>query len=290
VGQLPSDRDGDYSVLYVGDPRLLPSAVVDVGGGIAYGVLRDGGATGVDTLVATPSTMTVALDRAVRVLVTGESLRGGRLLAPLAVRYVVVPLRDASLYSRRLPLTGDIGPSLVARMADQLDFRRVYTATDLVIFENVAAIPAVSVLAERAAVSSKSATEASLLAESLTVQDEFISGFAAERANVGELSAGTVHLASPFSDRWTLRVDGAQIAPRVAFGTTTAFDAPVAGKATLRLSASLAHRLLVSLQVVLWMMVLAITFNPSRFRGRVRAAREVVEVSLRGDEQRSVSS
>jgi len=39
-------------------------------------------------------------------------------------------------------------------------------------------------------------------------------------------------------------------------------------------------------QVVLWVVVLAITFNPSRFRGRVRAAREVVEVSLRSEESR----
>jgi len=27
-----------------------------------------------------------------------------------------------------------------------------------------------------------------------------------------------------------------------------------------------------------------VAFNPSRFRGRVRAARQVVEVSLRGDD------
>jgi hypothetical protein len=34
--------------------------------------------------------------------------------------------------------------------------------------------------------------------------------------------------------------------------------------------------------------VLAVGFNPSRFRGRVRAAREVVEVSLRSDDERKV--
>jgi hypothetical protein len=43
---------------------------------------------------------------------------------------------------------------------------------------------------------------------------------------------------------------------------------------------------LVAMQVVLWLLVLSITFNPSRFRGRVRAAREVVEVSLRSDDRR----
>jgi hypothetical protein len=72
----------------------------------------------------------------------------------------------------------------------------------------------------------------------------------------------------------------------VAFGGTTAFDAPIAGTATLQLRASLAHRLFVAVQIALWLIVLAVTFNPSRFRGKVRAAREVVEVSLRSDDHR----
>ncbi|MFM8506921.1 MAG: hypothetical protein ACKOBR_04410, partial [Actinomycetota bacterium] len=156
----------------------------------------------------------------------------------------------------------------------------------IVIFENMAALPTVAVLDERSAVASQQATEAGLLAEPLTSRGALLSGLVPHRANVGALSAGTVHLAVPFSDRWTLRVDGARIAPRVAFGATTAFDAPVAGNAELRLRAGLSHRVLVAMQVLLWVFVLAITFNPSRFRGRVRAAREVVEVSLRSDDQR----
>jgi len=254
--------------------------------GVSYGVLHDGGASGVDVLPAAPSTMTAALQRAVDVLVTGESLRAGRLLAPLAVRFVVVPLRDGTLHARRAPVGGGTGEALVARLADQLDLRRLYTATDLVIFENAAALPTQSLLDERGAVASRQAGEAELLAEPLLSRGSFVSGLAPQRANAGPMSAGTVHLAMPFSDRWTLRVDGARIVPRVAFGSTIAFDAPVAGAAVLRLAPSLAQRVLVAMQVVLWLLVLSITFNPSRFRGRVRAAREVVEVSLRSDDRR----
>jgi hypothetical protein len=85
-----------------------------------------------------------------------------------------------------------------------------------------------------------------------------------------------------------MSVDDARVAPRAAFGVTTAFDAPVAGVAEIRLRASLAIRILIVLQLVMWCTVLAIAFNPSRFRGRVRAAREVVEVSLRGDDEHRV--
>ena len=301
TGQLPNDGGpgaststgiGDYDVLYIGDSRLIPAGAVAVEldaktaqdtAGLAYGILRDGGATGIDTLPASASPMTDSLRRAVDVLVTGESLRAGRLLAPLAVRYVVVPLRDSTLHASRSLSVGEV---LVARISDQLDFRRVYTATDLVIFENAAAIPTASVLDERSAVTSQQASEASLLADPLTSRGALVTGFTPYLVNTGQLSAATVHVAVPYSDRWELRVDGARIAPRVAFGATTAFDAPVAGTATLELRASFAHRLLVGVQVLLWLLVLAVTFNPSRFRGRVRAAREVVEVSLRSDDQR----
>jgi len=277
---------GDYATLYIGDPRLIHAGATTSSSNVAYAIVRDGGLTGLDTLPPAESSLTKALHRAVDVLVTGESLRAGRLLAPLAVRFVVVPLRDSTQYASRPLAAGNIGDGVVARIADQLDFRRVYTATDLVIFENMAALPTVAVLDERSAVASQQATEASLLAEPLTSRGALLSGLVPHRANVGALSAGTVHLAVPFSDRWTLRVDGARIAPRVAFGATTAFDAPVAGRAELRLRAGLSHRVLIAMQVLLWVFVLAITFNPSRFRGRVRAAREVVEVSLRSDDQR----
>jgi len=288
VTQLPDDADGDYAVLYLGDSRLLPVAsVIADDGRTSFGVLHDGEPVAVELLPATQNPMTTALSRAVDVILTGESLRGGRLLAPLAVRFVVVPLRDGTLHTRRHPTNGAPGEDAVVRLADQLDFRRVYTATDLVIFENMAALPTASVLDEKAAVASRQALEANLLADGLLSRAPFATGFVPEGRTTGESLTGTVHLAVPYSSRWELSVDGARVAPRVAFGATTAFDAPVAGVAELRLRSSSTHRGLVALQLGLWVVVMAIAFNPSRFRGRVRAAREVVEVSLRREDVRS---
>jgi hypothetical protein len=289
VTQLPDDADGDYATLYIGDTRLLPVAAVAASDGrTAFGVVRDGGATGVDLVPSTPTQMSDALVRAVDVLLTGESLRAGRLMAPLAVRFIVVPLRDDTLHARREPTVGSVGGTVVARLSDQLDLRRVYSATDLVIFENMAALPTVSVLDERAAVASKQALEANLLAEQLRERGNFATSFSPDQRMQGESLPGTVHLAVPFTSRWTMTVDGARVAPRVAFGATTAFDAPVAGISEIRLRASVAIRALIVLQLALWCVVLAVAFNPSRFRGRVRAAREVVEVSLRSDDERKV--
>ncbi|MEY4067908.1 MAG: hypothetical protein RLZZ332_244 [Actinomycetota bacterium] len=284
--QLPDDSAGDYSVVTLGDPRLLSmwSRPVDAVPGLAYGIASDGAPTLVTQLASERTLMNDALDRALQVAMTGESLRAGRLLAPLGVRFVVVPLRDGTLHARRAALSGDVGVGAVARLADQLDLRRVYSSTDLAIFENMAALPTVAVLDEQSALTSAQALEASLLAEALTARSALLPGFDPTIVNRGSLSAGTVHVAVPFSQRWQMTVDGARIAPRVAFGATTAFDAPVAGTVEIRLRASSAQRLLVALQVALWLVIVAIAFNPSRFRGRVRAARQVVEVSLRSDD------
>ena len=176
----------------------------------------------------------------------------------------------------------------MARLSDQLDLRRLYSATDLVIFENMAALPTASVLAERAAVASRQALEANLLAEALRASGSFASSFSSDQRLQGESLPGTVHLAVPFTPRWMMTVDGARVAPRVAFGATTAFDAPVAGVGEIRLRASVAIRALIVLQFALWCVVLAVAFNPSRFRGRVRAARRVAEVSLRSEDGRKV--
>jgi hypothetical protein len=64
---------------------------------------------------------------------------------------------------------------------------------------------------------------------------------------------------------------------------TTAFDAPLAGTATLTYDTPLLHRAAVLVQIALWIAVLVACFNPSRFRGRVRAARVIPVVSMQGD-------
>jgi hypothetical protein len=283
LAQLPHDPpEGDHSVVYLGDPRVLPLASRRLTDHLSFGIAADGPLTAAAQYLPRRTLMDEALERDVRALVEGRSLRVGRLLAPLAVRYVVVPLRDgitrpnaqSQLESRRA----------IDALSAQLDFRRIYTSTDVVIFENSVALALVSVLDEKSSLASAQAGDELLLAADLAVTRIPFSGMRVGERNVGETSPGAFHVAVPFSDRWTLRVDDAEVAPRVAFGMSTAFDAPLAGTATLTYDTPFTYRAALVVQFAVWLAVLVACLNPSRFRGRVRAARILPVVALRGDD------
>lgn len=282
LAQLPHDpAEGDHVVVYLGDPRILPLASRRLTDHLSFGVAADGPLTSAAQYLPRRTLMDEALERDVRALVEGRSLRVGRLLAPLAVRYVVVPLRDG--ITRPNAASQSESRRAIDALSAQLDFRRIYTSTDVVIFENAVSLALVSVLDEKSSLASAQAGDELLLAADLAVTRVPFSGMHVGERNVGETSPGAFHVAAPFSDRWTLRVDNAEVAPRVAFGMSTAFDAPLAGTATLTYDTPLTYRAALVVQFAVWLAVLVACLNPSRFRGRVRAARILPVVALRGD-------
>ena len=283
LAQLPHDPpEGDHNVVYLGDPRVLPLASRRLTDHLSYGVAPDGPLTAAAQYLPRRTLMDDALERDVRALVEGRSLRVGRLLAPLAVRYVVVPLRDG--ITRPNAESQAAARRAIDALSAQLDFRRIYTSTDVVIFENSVSLAVVSVLDEKSSVASAQAGDELLLAADLVATRVPFTGAQAGEDNVGETSPGAFHVAVPFNDRWTLRVDDAQVAPRVAFGMSTAFDAPIAGTAMLTYDTPVTHRAALVVQFAVWLAVLVACLNPARFRGRVRAARILPVVALRGDD------
>lgn len=283
LAQLPHDPpEGDHNVVYLGDPRILPLASRRITDHLAFGVAPDGPLTSAANFLPRRTYMDEALERDVRALVDGRSLRVGRLLAPLAVRYVVVPLRDG-ITPPNVAAESEARRAIDALSA-QLDFRRIYTSTDVVIFENAVSLAVATVLDEKSSLASAQAGDQLLLAADLAATRVPFTGLRAGVSNVGATSPGAFHVAVPFTDRWDLRVDGAEVAPRVAFGMSTAFDAPLAGTASLTYDTPVTYRAALLVQFALWLAVIVACLNPSRFRGRMRAARILPVVALRGDD------
>jgi hypothetical protein len=79
-----------------------------------------------------------------------------------------------------------------------------------------------------------------------------------------------VHLAVPFDRAWFLTVDGADVPPRPAFGSTMAFDVPMAGAAELTYRTSRLHALWQFVQVLGWAAVALAATNIGARRGRPR--------------------
>lgn len=263
--QLPSSAaDGEYRTIFVGDPRVLPGSSNNLGWGISYSVVTGPTATLSDGWRPTSTKAVSLAESALRGIVRGTTARSGRLLAPLAVRYIVVPIVDGatSRHGRRIPAP----PGLVDALSRQLDLKRMYASPDLVIYQNSSWVPVRSMLTADGAASSQNAGATSMIGVDIAGAQPTLASTSPSSGSSADVPAGTLHLAVPFSDAWSLHVNGTRIPPRPAFGVTTAFDITSAGRATLSFDGSLFSQLFVLVQVVMWGAVLVVATRRPRRR------------------------
>ena len=267
LAQLPDAQTaGNYRTLFIGDSRVLPGAPLNFGWGISYSVVN-GATPAVDEYWEAPPTR--ARDNAVAAMygiVRGQTARAGRLLAPLSVRYIVVPIIDGGQSTRSDPIAEPAG--LVEALSRQLDLRRQFASPDLVVFENTAWVPVRSVLTPAGAESSKLAGATSMIATDIGGATALPSVERANETSTAEVAPGTVHLAVPFTTRWKLLVNGAEVAARPAFGLTTAFDVATPGLATVSYKRTTLHSLLVLAQFVAWCTFIFIAMSRRKFSFR----------------------
>jgi len=278
--------EGDYRILYLGNSQMLPAAPRTIPFGsqgglrLGYAITDDGAATLYNQWAAKKTSAVVSLENTLQSLSAGNTPRIGRLLAPLGVRYIVVPLIDGSRSTRAHPLP--IPQGLMGALEVQLDFRRQYFASDLVIYENVAWAPTLAQLSEAGIAASKNAGSEALILSDLRgatpVKTGFIPGRATQKLDV---SGGTVSAAIPSSSHWHLEIKNQKVQSRPAFGATQAFDIPAEvpahTAATLTFSRPWKHVLLVILQFGMW--VFAVFFA----LGIRLRRRRMSEVSLSSD-------
>ena len=275
--QLPDQAEaGDYRTLFVGDARVLPGSPTNLGYGISYSVVN-GREASLDDLAEVASTRTGdAASRAVRGVVRGTTARAGRLLAPLGVRFVVVPIIDGGLSTRSRPVAEPRG--LVDAMSRQLDFKRRYSSPDLAVFENAAWVPVASLLTTSGAEASKSAGAESMIANDLTGATAVLPSFGSTRESSVRAEPGTLHLSVPYTTRWKVTVDGADVPARPAFGLTNAYDIATAGTVRVSFGSSLPGTLMANVMLLAWLFVAWVALPRRR-----RVARRTTEASVSGD-------
>ena len=269
--QLPAESEaGSYRTVFLGDVRILPGAPISIGWGVGYSVITGAQISTVDIWEPPRSRATDELAQAVRGIVRGSTARAGRLVAPLAVRFIVVPIIDGAASTRddQLPVPRD----LLTALSDQLDLRRRYSSPDLVIFENSAWVPVRSSLSTLGAEASKLAGAASTIAADLAGATPVLSSVRPDFGASALLKEGTVHLAVPFSPGWKLKVNETSIASRTAFGITTAFDVPSDGKATLSYQTSVFRMLAILSGFGFWSVTVFLMLVRSRKKEKKSSA------------------
>lgn len=281
LAQLPvNPPEGDFHVAYVGTRGMLPIGGHPLVDDLYVAVADDGPVSASDYWQPLDNALIESLDGALVAAVNTSTVRAGRLLAPLAVRYVVVPIALPG----EAPEEPDPGIARVLEgLSGQLDMRRVFSSASLAIFENRAWIPLMSVLDDDSAVLSTRAGADELLSAQLAIRGP-IQMDGATSSSPAFVDRWTVHLASPFSERMALNVGGVKVQSRIAFGGTTAFDSPVSGVARLEFRTEGSHRGLVALQALVWLAALVASADLGRYRRRSLSLRPAPVVLVPGDD------
>jgi hypothetical protein len=255
---------GDYRVLVIGDPDLVPGAEISYSDGVAYSVTSNGsfdiGSTWYSPSALEERTMGDVLDALSRRTTT----RVGRLLAPFGVRYVVIPRFDRVRSTAEAPLP--VADGLVSSFAEQLDFTSVYSPSSLTVFENTQWIPLTAVLGAEAVANSAEGGAGALVRSDVGGAQPILEGVSAWRERTQQISGGVVHLGVPFDERWTLRVDGESVDGRGSFGSVMSFDASAGGTVSLDYSTPITRYLWIVVHIGLWIVVFVGVLQPVRRR------------------------
>ena len=264
IAELLPERaeEGGYRVLYLGDPAVIPGSDREVADGVAYNVVN-GGELGIADAWSSPSAVEQrGMDEAVDALMRRTTIRVGRLVAPLGVRYFVVPIVDRVRSEVDAPAALPTG--LIDSLGEQLDLRAVYSPASMVVYENLQWIPTTSILSPSAASSREEGGASSLITAELGGSRPVMSDFSAWTSTAQEIDGGVLNLGVPFDRRWHATVGGREIAPEGSFGSVMAFDLGTGGEVVLEYDAPWSRIGWIVLQAALWIALLLAIVQPRR--------------------------
>jgi GT2 family glycosyltransferase len=252
------DGEGPGRVLWLGRERVLPLAGYELPDGestgdeaydgMAFATTDGGGPDLTDRWGGPETTGLPAVGRAIDAAVGGNTSRLGRLLAPYAIRYVVVIQGDAPGAGAEEP----VPESLPRALGAQLDLEPVTgTGTELRIYRNLSWAPMRLALPDD--VDTDVTTLAGLAQTDLTGATPALTGADDGIRADGEVPPGTeLYLAATAAPDWRLEVDGAEVSRRDAFGWANVWSVEDGGTAQLRYDTPLRRHVLQALQVLLW--------------------------------------
>ena len=257
--------EGEFRVLWAGHPEALPLDGWRLEDGLAYGSSR-GGTPEIDELwPASDQGTSGLLHDSLAVARRGETSRLGHLLAPLGVRYVAVPLRAGPARSGAPAL--DVPHDVLSALRAQIDLRLIETDDALVVYENAAWAPAVSVLPPAALEASRRSGPDAARTTELAGSPPVLRQVRPTRYE-GEWPGPELLLSEAYSSRWRFEVGGDAADHRKAFGWSNAFTAPAGSSSTLAYRTSPLRYAALVLQLGLWFgLVRAIALGVRHRRG-----------------------
>ena len=141
---MHAQRDGGpFRVLWVGTPTAVPGALHRAGP-TAFALTNEGPGDLRDEMAPPGGAGVAAVHAAVDQLRSDRTTRFGRLVGPMAVRYIALPFRA----SPGPTISAQEGGPLAAALARQLDLRQLEVAPGMTLYENAAWVPGRAVVVD----------------------------------------------------------------------------------------------------------------------------------------------
>ena len=215
---------------------------------------------------------TTQLEDVLAIAASGGTARLGELLAPMGVRYIVVPLAPAP---DPYAASRAYNPTALLTMLDaQLDLASITVNQGVMVYRNAAWSPVISQLSTSAELPSGGNSLSERIAAELTTSEPILtseSGYGKFTGDVTEPSK--VYAALP-GENWELTVDGQKMEQSRVFGWSSVYNAPLDGEAKLSYSTPLVHRFAMIGQILVWLLVIVLLL---RSRSRIEEATNLSE-------------
>ncbi|HWG73016.1 MAG TPA: glycosyltransferase family 2 protein [Acidimicrobiales bacterium] len=266
---LPDPSAGDYRVLWVGAPSALPLGGWRLENGVAYATSVDGEPNVADLWPPAHAGATPLLAGDLLLARDHDTTELGHLLAPLAVRYIVVPNHDGPSASgaSAVPVPTDVLNGLTL----QTDLRVLTMDPNYSVYVNAAWAPQKALL-PAAAVAAATAGSGPAGGADQQRTDQAVSLQGAHPALVGGgdgsaagrlPNGGDLYVAATDSGRWQLHTGGRTVGPAKAFGWAMIFPT-AGGPASLAVVAPAAARGAMVIEVIVWLMVVVLVVAGGR--------------------------
>ncbi|WP_436792954.1 glycosyltransferase family 2 protein [Actinospongicola halichondriae] len=256
------DDDPGFRVLWLGDPDVLPISGYRLSDEVSYATSDDGLPSLTDQWPGSPQGSTQLVEDSIRAAADGQTTRLGRMLAPMAVRYIVLPSAAAPR-----PLGGvqrPVDPELVDTLAGQLNLVEIAVNSAYIVYRNEAVLPARSTIAPDGGGGTVFDVSAADLEGAAAVLDERTGDTTFE----GPLDGGsTVLHSAAAAGGWRLEVDGRAVPRTKLFGWADGYEVADSGQGVLRYDTSPLRYGMVLVQIAFWALALVALQRSTRVRG-----------------------
>jgi hypothetical protein len=261
------EAGGDFRVLWLGDPRVLPGNGWELSPGLAYTVSEDGLPDVTGLWPGSSPGKATAIGNGIRLARDHATVRLGRLLAPYAVRYVVVVDTLApAIPGLQTPISHPAPGDVVGALASQIDMRQVISQGGFDVFQDGAALPLRAVRPTSVASPPPASTVTGSDPE-LAGWHGVLPGAPGQTIVTGRVPAGTVLAAVAPAPDWRLTARrGAVEHPYTSFGYAATFHAPRPGTVAVAFVGSWAHGLEIAVETAAWIVVAVALAGPRWWR------------------------